>query len=84
MSTYHLLLDRLAGLTKVVARQKEWWVASRADEELLPLASAVTGRALTPETFDLAPAALAFLLGARFWLERRVHQTPVRTHSLLG
>jgi hypothetical protein len=84
MSTDHLLLDRLTGLTKVVARQKDRWVATPADEELLRLASAVTGRPLTPETFDLAPSALAFLLGARFCLERRVHQPPVRTRSLLG
>jgi hypothetical protein len=84
MSTDHLLLDRLAGMTRVVARQKENWVASPADEQLLRLASAVTGRPLTPETFDWAPSALAFLLGARFCLERRLRQLPVRTRSLLG
>jgi hypothetical protein len=84
VSTERLLLARLAGLTTVVARQKQNWVATQVEEELLRLAGAVTGRPVTPEMFDLAPSALAFLLGARFSLERRLHQAPVRTHSLLG
>jgi hypothetical protein len=84
VSTEYILLGKLAALTAVIARQKHNWVATAADEELLRLAAAVTGRPLTPETFDLAPSALAFLLGARFSLERRLHQPPVRTHSLLG
>lgn len=84
MSTEQLLLDALAALTRRVAFQKSAWVATEADEELLRLASAVTGRPLLPETFDLGPAAMAFVLGARFSLERRLHQPAVRTHSLLG
>jgi hypothetical protein len=84
VSTERLLLDSLAAMTRKVAHQKHGWMATPADEEVLRLASAVTGRPLLPETFDLAPSALAFLLGARFSLERRLHQPAVRTHSLLG
>jgi len=84
VSTEHLLLEELAALTRVVACRKQTWVATAADEELIRLAAAVTGRPLTPKTLDLAPSALAFLLGARFSLERRLYQPPVRTHSLLG
>jgi hypothetical protein len=84
MSTEKLLLDALTTLTQKVAHQRQNWVATPADEQLLRLASAVTGRPLIPETLDLAPSATAFLLGARFSLERRLRQPPVRTHSLLG
>jgi len=84
MGMERLLLEALAALSRKVANQKTGWVATEADEEVLRLASAVTGRPLLPETFDLAPAALAFTLGARFSLERRLHQPAVRTHSLLG
>ena len=84
MSLEKLLLDALAALSRKVAYQESAWVATAAEEELLRLASAVTGRPLLPETFDLAPAAMTFLLGARFTLERRLHQPTVRTYSLLS
>jgi hypothetical protein len=84
VATEHLLLEELVLLTERVSAARNDWAASPADEGILRLASAVTGRPLTPETFDMAPSALAFLLAARFSLERRLHPLTVRTRSLLG
>jgi hypothetical protein len=84
MATEQLLLEELVLLTGRVSSSTNGWLATVEDEELLRLAAAVTGKALMPETFDMAPSALAFLLGARFSLERRLRPLSVRTRSLLG
>jgi hypothetical protein len=84
VATEQLLLEELVLLTERVSALRNDWAATPADEEVLRLAAAVTGKPLAPETFDVAPSALAFLLGARFSLERRLQRKAVRTHSLLG
>jgi hypothetical protein len=76
VATVKLLLEEVVLLTRRVITQKQEWLASAEDEAVLRSAAAVTGRLLTPETLDLAPAALAFLLGARFSLERLTKQQP--------
>jgi hypothetical protein len=84
VATERLLLEEVVLLTGRVSSSRNSWSATAADEKLLRLAAAVTGRTLMPETFDMAPSALAFLLGARFSLERRLRPSSVRTRSLLG
>ena len=79
-----LLLEELVLLTQRVSALRHDWAATPADEALFRLAAAVTGRPLMPETFDVAPSALTFLLGARFSLERRLHPAAVTRRSLLG
>jgi hypothetical protein len=64
VATVNLLLEEWGLLTRRVVTQKQGWVDSAKDEAVRS-AAAVTGRLLTPETFDMAPAALAFLLGAK-------------------
>jgi hypothetical protein len=84
VATERLLLEELVLLTGRVSSSRNDWFATAADEELLRLAAAITGKPLMPKTFDLASSALAFLLGARFSLERRLRPSSVRTRSLLG
>jgi hypothetical protein len=79
-----LLLEELVLLTQRVSALGNDWTATAADEELFRLAAAVTSKPLMPEAFDMAPSALAFLLGARLSLERRLRPAAVKTHSLLG
>jgi hypothetical protein len=76
MATVKLLLEEVVLLTRRVINQKQEWLASAEDEAVLRTASTVSGRLLTPETFAFAPAALAFLLGARFSLERLIKRQP--------
>jgi hypothetical protein len=84
MAMERLLLEELVLLTGRVSASRNDWSPTATDEQLLRLAAAVTGKPLMPETFDLAPSAMAFLLSARFALERCLRPSTVRTRSLLG